>query len=195
MSNTTTAITTSAITNSDQTNEQKLTNIFSSFLYIFQNPMDRVSALVNMFYSLGYNTATKTLTTTEDEVSATTLRCYCLAYIAYTVPNIEFTSSSDALDLISKLNPIFEAQLKDTTINSDTFSWIARLKRKIITDISVRGSILPQINQFYCELLPLPVVSQYLYQSGDRSDEIMIRNNATVIHPLFHTGTLEVLSS
>ncbi|ARW49490.1 hypothetical protein [Acetobacter pasteurianus] len=170
-------------------------NIFNSFISIFQNPLDRVNALITVFGNLGYDEATKAITTTQDDKSAVIFRCYCLSYIAYTVPNIDFTSSSDALNLLDQINDIFEAQLKDDNISGDTFSWLSRLKTKITTDISTRGSVLPQINQFTCEMLPLPVISQYLYQTGARSDEILIRNNNTVVHPLFYSGTLEVLSS
>lgn len=175
--------------------QENITNIFDCFIQIFQNPQDRVNALISVFKNLGYDDKTQTIVPTQDDKSAVIFRCYCLAYIAYTVPSIEFESSSEALELIKTLNALFEAELKDTAISGETFGWLARLKTKIIADISTRGSIQPKINTFICEMLPIPVVSQYLYQTGTRADEILIRNNAKIRHPLFYTGSLEVLSS
>ena len=99
------------------------------------------------------------------------------------------------MNLLQSINPLFEAELNDTNISQDTFSWLSRLKIKIANDVSTRGSILPQINSFKSDMIPLPVVSQYLYQTGDRMDEIIQRNNKVIKHPLFFSGTLEVLSS
>lgn len=168
--------------------------IFNNLINVFPDPQTRTNVLVNMFSSVGYNPNTQQLVPTDDEQSATYIRCYICSYIAYTVPYIEFTSSQQATDLIKTLKPIYEAALTDTTLNIDTFSWLARIYSKAIADISSRGSQLPSVNSFICEMMPACVVAQYLYQDGSRSDEIIIRNNDAIQHPMFCDTTLEVLS-
>lgn len=169
--------------------------VFQSLISLYSNPIDRINVLIKVFQNSGYNTTTKTLMNTQDDDTASLLRLYALSYLSYTIPNIEFSSSSEAMDLIRSIRPLFEAELTDKNINGDTFSWLSRIYNKCIADISTRGSQLPQITAFYCNNLPIPVVSQYLYLDGSRSDEILIRNNKNIKHPLFYDGKLEVLTS
>lgn len=167
-------------------------DIFNNILEAYPNPNTCIDILINIFSKSGYDPSTKTI---ENSDSYSLLRIYCLAYIAYVIPSIEFTSSSDAMNLISRIRPLFESELTDVLISGDTFSWLSRIYTKCLNDISTRGSVLPQINSFYCDDLPIPVVAQYLYQNGSRDDEIMLRNNEKIIHPLFYNGYLEVLAS
>ncbi|MCP9318757.1 hypothetical protein KBX73_02990 [Acetobacter persici] len=166
-------------------------DIFNNIIEAYPNPNTCIDILINIFSNSGYDKTTKTI---ENSETYSILRIYCLAYISYVIPSIDFTSSSDSINLISRIKPLFESELTDALISGDTFSWLSRIYTKCLTDISTRGSLLPQINSFYSEYLPVPVVAQYLYQDGSRDDEIIIRNNEKIIHPLFYNGQLEVLS-
>ncbi|MEN3168774.1 hypothetical protein [Gluconobacter sp. OJB] len=170
-----------------------LNTIFENISNVYPDPIQRISILQKMFSTCGYDSSTQSLTATDDDQSNSVLRIYILAYIANTIPYITFTSSSDALILVSQLKPLFEASFNDQLLNSDIFSWLNRIYQKSIADISSRGSQLPQINSFYSDMMPLPVIAQYLYQDGSRTSEILLRNN-DMDHPLFCNGMLEVLA-
>ncbi|GBR17408.1 hypothetical protein [Gluconobacter frateurii] len=170
-----------------------LTTIFENISNVFPDPLSRVAIFQKMFAQLGYDPLTQTLTATDDEQSNSTLRIYVLAYIANTIPYITFTSSTDSLNLISQLKPLFEAEFNDVLLTGEVFSWLSRIYQKSIADISTRGAQLPQVNTFYAESMPLPVIAQYLYQNGARTAELLLRNN-DLDHPLFCTGMLEVLA-
>lgn len=172
-----------------------LSEIFEKLSVVYPNATDRLNVLIKMFTLSGYDQSNKVITSTNDNVTSSLIRIYCLAYIANTIPYITFDSSSQAMSIIQQIRPLFEAELSDTLKSGDTFGWLSRLLNKSIADISTRGSQLPQVNSFYCDLLPIPVVAQYLYQNGDRDSEIVLRNNSKIKHPLFYQGQLEVLSS
>lgn len=169
--------------------------IFEALTDVYPNPIDRLNVLVKMFSLSGYDTATQSIVKSMDDKTSSVMRIYCLAYIANTVPSITFDSSSQAMSIIKQVRPLFEAELNDSLITPDTFAWLSRILNKTISDISSRGSQLPQINKFYCDTLPTAVVAQFLYQNGNRDQEIIIRNNQNIRHPLFYQGYLEVLSS
>lgn len=170
-----------------------LDTIFDNITGVYPDPVQRISILQKLFSQCGYDLTTQSLTSTDDDQSNSILRIYILAYIANTIPYISFTSSSDALVLVSQLKPLFEATFNDQLLNGDIFSWLNRIYQKSIADISSRGSQLPQINTFYSDMMPLPVIAQYLYQDGSRSSEILLRNN-DCDHPLFCSGMFEVLA-
>lgn len=168
-------------------------DIFNSIITMFPDPNKRLNVLINAFKKSGYDEITQSISQSVNESTYSVIRLYCLAYIANTIPYIEFQSSNDAFLILEELKSLFEAQFKITD-DSDIFDYLQTIYIKIIADISARGTIMPDINYFYCEKLPLPVVSQYLYQDGSRDNEILLRNNSKIRHPLFYTGQLEVLS-
>lgn len=167
-------------------------DIFNNLISVYPDPLKRLSVFIEIFKNSGYNEQTQTVSG-GDSHTHFVLRMYALGYIANTVPYINFDSSSQAISLIETLKPLFESQFSDSNMSGDDFSYIQLIYTKCIADISTRGSLVPEVNDFYCEMLPLPVVAQYLYQDGSRSDEILYRNNQNIRHPLFCQGVLEVL--
>lgn len=167
--------------------------IFENISNLYPDALTRIDILIKIFENAGYNKTTKSIVSTNDNQTAIILRLYILSYIAQAISGVEFQSSSDALALIVKIRPVFEAELSDD-LDADTFSWVSRIFTKSLQDISTRGSVLPEINKFIADGIPLSVIAQYLYQDGSRFDEILLRNNKKIRHPLFFNGTLEVLS-
>ncbi|MFT8850367.1 hypothetical protein [Acetobacter orientalis] len=173
-------------------------NIFNNIVDLYPDPVQRLSILISMFGKVGYDPTNRILVPTNNETAATSLRTMILSYIAAAVSQIEFDSSSQAQNILSTLKPLFDAQKNDDTLDATAFNRLQRLYRKTIADISTRGSVLPQVVEFYVDptdKIPLPVLAQYIYQDGAMADDILLRNNSKIIHPLFVNTTLEVINN
>ncbi|WP_406236908.1 hypothetical protein ACF3NX_06345 [Acetobacter orientalis] len=133
-----------------------------------------------------------------DDQAASTLRIVILSYIAQAISNLEFSSSSQAQDILKEIKPIFEAQFNDQNMDVTAYNRMRRLYTKAVADIGQRGSILPRVVTFAIDpedSIPLPVLAQYIYQDGSMADDILLRNNQTIIHPLFVNTSLEVINN
>ncbi|MBF0892709.1 hypothetical protein HKD28_15055 [Gluconobacter sp. LMG 1744] len=177
---------------------ESIINVFDNIVSLYPDPVQRISIMITMFASVGYDPNNRVLVPTANEATATSLRIMLLSYMSAAVSEVEFDSSSSANSLLSTLRPLFNAQMTDKTLDANGFNRLQRLFGKIVADISSRGSTLPQVVSFYVDPsddIPLPVLAQYIYQDGSRSDEILLRNNSTVVHPLFVNTTLEIIDN
>lgn len=177
---------------------QSIIDIMDNITDLYPDPVQRLSVFIGMMGRVGYDPTSRSLVPTMNETTATSLRIVILSYIGAAVSQIEFDSSSQAESILTSLKPLFEAQMGDVNLDSQAFNRLKRLYAKTISDISTRGSVLPQVVEFYVDptdKIPLPVLAQYIYQDGSMADDILLRNNSKIIHPLFVNTTLEVINN
>lgn len=89
-------------------------------------------------------------------------------------------------------------ELLDATTDDATFDAMRGLRAEVLRDISARGAVLARLARVTLqEVQPVMVVAQQVWGDGGRGDEVMGRNAARVMHPLFApTGVaLEVLAN
>ena len=175
-----------------------ITDIFDNISSLYPDPSQRITMLISMFSESGYDPTNRILVPTVNETTATSLRIVTLSYISAAISELEFDSSSQAQRIMALIKPLFEAQMGDNNLGSQDFFRLQRLYSKTLADISTRGSILPQVVNFYVDPndnIPLNVLAQYIYQDGSQADDILLRNNDTIVHPLFVNTSIEVLNN
>ena len=158
----------------------------------YTDPLLQIRALLKIIGEYGYSQELKQITNSSSDY--TNVRFYALVQIAEAVSTVTFQSSTDSKDILTQLNDIFEAEYEFQT-DMDIFDYLSDLQAQTCSVILSEGFGLPQLISYTGkEQIPACVIAQNLYQDGSRSDEIILRNNQQVIHPLFMPLTLEVLS-
>lgn len=163
-----------------------------TMLEAFTDPMLKVQALITIIQEYGYDPDLRSVVNNSDAYA--NVRQNALVLIGTIVPDITFTSSTDAENLKNQISYIFDAENYCIT-DRQLFLYFNELQAAIQTVISENGYGLPELITYETKVsLPAALISQKLYQSGEYDDDIVLRNNANVKHPLFMPLTLEVLS-
>ena len=158
----------------------------------YTDPLLQVRALLKIIEMYGYSAELKQITNYSDAYQC--VRFYAYVQIAEAVSSIQFQSSTDSKDITDQLNAMFEAEY-EFQVDMDIFNYLSDLQAQTCSVILSEGFGLPTLITYNANTsLPAVVVAQNLYQNGARSDEIILRNNQNIIHPLFMPLQLEVLS-
>lgn len=159
----------------------------------YSDPLLQIKALIQLINLYGYSDSLKQVTNSSAEYQS--VRFYALVGIATAVQSIEFTSSTDAQTLNLQISNIYEAELEFTQ-DAQLFDYLNNLQASTCSLISERGNGEPRLYKKTQKVVMPAVLWAYdLYQDETRTDEIILRNNEIVIHPLFMPTTLEVLTS
>lgn len=111
---------------------------------------------------------------------------YCLTTESIQITKQTFRSSDDAQVMMKRMKLAFD-QARDQAadrMDSATYQNLTYLSGSLINHLSKTALLLPRIVQIQLQTnLPSLWHSQYLYQTADRSDELLDQNR--VVHPLF----------
>jgi prophage DNA circulation protein len=135
------------------------------------------------------------IATAQIATGALIRRC-TLASIANAVTVYNPTSSTEVQALIDRLVPLFDAEILFAADNDDLNSYLELrlLRTQTISNLQALGSQLPALITIKRPLaLPSLLLSQQLYQTASRSDDLIRRSNA--INPCFLPTEFTALSA
>ncbi|MBS0984566.1 hypothetical protein M2305_003277 [Gluconobacter cerinus] len=156
-------------------------------------PLLKLQALIKIIEQYGYNSELKQVTNSNSDYAV--VRFYALVLIGSVVSDIEFQSSTDSRNIADQLNDIYESEY-DFQTDMSVFEYLSELQAQTVNIILSDGYGLPTLTSYTSKSsMPACSIAQQLYQDGSRTDEIIIRNNSDVTHPLFMPLTVEVLNS
>lgn len=125
------------------------------------------------------------------------VRAAAITEAAIALASLEFDSYDAAAAQREEFGAVVD-ELLDATTDDATFDAMRGLRAEVLRDISARGAVLARLARVTLqEVQPVMVVAQQVWGDGGRGDEILSRNAARVMHPLFApTGVaLEVLAN
>lgn len=131
-----------------------------TMLEAFTDPMLKVQALITIIQEYGYNSDLRTVV--NNSVEYGNVRQNALVLIGTIVPDITFTSSTDAENLKNQLSYIFDAE-NYCVSDKGLFSYLNQLQAAIQTVISENGYGLPELVTYETKVsLPAALISQNL---------------------------------
>lgn len=111
---------------------------------------------------------------------------YCLTTESIFITKQSFRSSNDAQTMMKRMKTAFD-QARDQAadrMDSATYQNLTYLSGSLINHLSRTALQLPRLVQFQFQAnMPSLWLSQLLYQTASRSDELLDQNK--VVHPLF----------
>jgi len=165
----------------------------TALIAFYNDPLQKVQALIKIIETYGYDPTIRSVVNNSSDYAL--IRQLSLVQIGSVIPDITFTSSTDAETLKDQLSYIFSAELDEIT-DYQVFDYMTKLRTAIQTELTKTGYALPELVTYTAKTnLPSCLIAQNIYQDGTRSDEIIQRNNANVVHPMFMPTTLIVLAS
>ncbi|GAA09865.1 hypothetical protein ATPR_2869 [Acetobacter tropicalis NBRC 101654] len=164
----------------------------STALEFYTDPLLQIQFLLKIIEQYGYNTDLKQIT--KSQTGYDQVRFWALVLIGSVVSSISFQSSTDSESIANKLNDIYEAEYEFRT-DISVCEYLTELQAETVGIILNEGYGLPQLVTYTTKITqPSCVISQVLYSDSTREQEIILRNNDRIRHPLFMPLELEVLS-
>ena len=123
-------------------------------------------------------------------------RRYSLAALCTVVPTVTYYSSNDAIAAMQYIVGLIDAEIDTASLSfeDDVISALRATRGLIVLSLTAQGADLaPLVTRTFAQSLPISVISQLLYQTGTRADELLKRVNP--IHPSFPNTTITVLAS
>lgn len=164
----------------------------STALEFYTDPLLQIQFLLKIIKMYGYSDTLKQITSSKtgyDEV-----RFYALVLIGSVVSNIEFKSSTDSENIATQLNDIYEAEYEFRT-DISVCDYLTELQAETVGIILNEGYGLPELVTYQTKISqPSCVIAQTLYGDLTREEEIILRNNENIKHPMFMPLEMEVLS-
>lgn len=127
---------------------------------------------------------------------AAACRRYALVVMCGIIPTIQFSSLNDAQACLTLVTGLLDAEILIAMNNFEdaVSSNMQDLRAQVVQSLTGQGANLaPLVTRTFPTSLPACVISQRLYQTSDRADDIVARND--IIHPGFCPTSLTVLAS
>lgn len=164
----------------------------STAIEFYTDPLLKIQFLLKIVEEYGYSDTLKQIVSSK--VGYDQVRFYSLVLIGSVVSNIQFQSSTDSQELANTLNNIFEAEYEFRT-DMLVCEYLLELQSEIVAIVLNEGYGLPELVTYETKITqPACVISQVLYSDSSREEEIILRNNENIKHPMFMPLVMEVLS-
>lgn len=157
-------------------------NLFEYFSTIPDNET-KVSSYISLIEDFGFDNSIGKITSTPNDVVYSYFRQRTLIALIRCISNIQYVSSSDAIEIMTQVKRLIDAEIKycfDNSFQDVGYifnQYLAQLSNYIANVSAKLPSIITAQLKSY---LPACVIAHQYYQDATRDDEIIQRNNPEI---------------